>query len=105
MEKPLIIVDNDPVLCAIKAELDKGYEMLEESKKFMIKQAKENWNQMVKPHWDNIKYLLEEKKLLPDDFSEEKYSLSFKSGVLYLRDKKDNDLADLVFDALFGGKK
>jgi len=102
MKKPLVIVENDLELQEIKKDLDKGREMLNEQLTFLEKQHQESFNSLVGVHWERIEEVLKERNLLPEDYSDEKYSLSFSNGVLYILDKdeKKNPL-ETVMSMLF----
>lgn len=104
--KPLLIVESDEEIKDIKESLDNGYKMFEEAQEFMKRQQEESWEKLVGSHWTKIESVLLERKILPTDFSKEKYSLGFRDGVLYLTDKtKDqDDIGKSFFDMLFKGK-
>lgn len=91
MKKPLLIVDSDTEIKDIKDELDKGYEMFKEAQEFVKKQQESSWKQLVGSHWDKVESVLKERNLLPEDYDDEKYSLGFSDGVLYLTSKGDDD--------------
>jgi len=82
--------------------LDKGREMLNEQLTFLEKQHQESFKSLVGVHWERIEEVLKERNLLPEDYSDEKYSLSFSNGVLYILDKdeKKNPL-ETVMSMLF----
>ena len=100
-KRPLIIVEADSELKALKEGLDDGYRMFEEAQEFMKKQTEESWNQLVGTHWLQIEQFLKSRNLLPDDYEygqnnqSEKYSIGFTDGVLYL-DKAKNPKEHLV---------
>ena len=82
--------------------MDKGREMLNEQLTFLEKQHQESFKSLVGVHWERIEEVLKERNLLPEDYSDEKYSLSFSNGVLYILDKdeKKNPL-ETVMSMLF----
>jgi len=100
MKKPLLIVENDSEVKAIKDELDKGYEMFKEAQEFVKKQQEASWKQLVGSHWEQMENVLKERKVLPDDFCDEKYSLSFSNGVLYLESKDGDETKAKIGDFL-----
>jgi len=104
MKKPLLIVENNAEMQSFKNELDKGYEMFKEAQEFAKKQQEASWKQLIGSKWEKIEAVLKERNLLPEDFCDEKYSLGFRDGVLYLTDKNDDprhDMAKGIFDMLF----
>ena len=76
--------------------------MLNEQLTFLEKQHQESFKSLVGVHWERIEEVLKERNLLPEDYSDEKYSLSFSNGVLYILDKdeKKNPL-ETVMSMLF----
>jgi len=103
MRKPLLIVDSDSEMKGFKDELDAGYEMFKEAQEFAKKQQEASWKQLIGAKWERIETVLKERNLLPEDFCDEKYSLGFRDGVLYLTDKKDDPRQEAkdLFEMLF----
>jgi len=101
-KKPLVIIDQDPEFKLLKANLDNGYELFEEVKEFMKKQAEDSWKKLVLSQWANIEKVLKERSLLPDDYSDDQYSLGFADGVLYLQSKDEKEAGlRSIFEMLF----
>lgn len=111
-KKPLIIVDSDAEMKALKEELDKGYQMFNDATEFLKKQAEQSYKELVGSRWEQIEAVLQSRNLLPEDYEygsqigkekEPKYSLGFNDGVLYLKNKADegNDLAKSLMEMLF----
>jgi hypothetical protein len=104
MKKPLLIVETDAEIKSIKEELDKGYEMFREAQEFVKKQQEASWKQLVGSQWEKVEALLRDRNLLPEDFDDEKYSLGFSDGVLYLTSKSDDpkrDIASSILEMIF----
>lgn len=99
--KPLLIVENDEEMQVLKKSLEDGHRMFNESKEFLQKQAEKSWNELVKSCWDDIEATLDKRNLLPDDYSDEKYTLTFSDGVLYLSDKDEKSELRRLLASLF----
>lgn len=103
-KKALVILDQDHEMRVINEDLEKGMELLNESISFMKKQAKANYEKLVKVHWTRFEDALRERNLLPADYSKEKYDLEISNGVLYLKDNNDkNDFRSFLTN-LFGDR-
>ena len=101
MQKPLVIVENDLEIQEIKKDLDEGGDMLDEQINFLKKQYKESYKNLVGVHWKRIEEVLKERNLLPEDYSDEKYTLRIIDGVLYLSDKKERNPVEALMSMLF----
>lgn len=98
---PLVIASQDPEFKQLKENLDNGYELLRESISFLQKQADESQKKLVGCHWDAIRESLAVRNLLPEDYSEDKYTIEFDDGVLYLKPKGKRDMnsfMEMLFD-------
>lgn len=101
MKKPLTIIENDLEIQEIKKDLDEGREMLDEQINFLKKQHQESYKTLVGVHWERIEEVLKERNLLPEDYTDEKYTLGFSDGVLYLSDKNEHNPIEALMGMLF----
>lgn len=100
MRKPLVIVDQDAEIKEMEKQLAHGREMFKEAAEFLKKQVDETYKKLVTIHWESIKTNLKERNLLPDDYSDENYTLEFKDGVLYLNDSNETNLLEMILSKL-----
>lgn len=96
MKKPLAIIDADLEVKQIKEEMDAGAEMFQKAQEFYRKQEKQQWDDLIGVHWNRLKNLMLERGVLPEDYSEEKYSIGFENGVLYVKENSTKEGQDFA---------
>lgn len=101
MKKPLIIINEDPVLKEIQENEDMWEQSMKEKMKFLEKQLedfRDKCKDRHKVYWDQIESRLDTLGLI--SLNEGKPSLQNDNGVIYLKDKDDSNMPSSIIEFL-----
>jgi len=92
---PVALRSQHPRLDAVLGELDNLDNIIEQKQEFCQKQvdhimkkgeeeAKEVWDKQVKPLWEEVRQILQEEGLLPENYDKKKHHIQYsENGVIY----------------------